>query len=308
MTTPPVSHWAIVPVLAAPDLTEATLADLLAQSVSLQILVINQGVDDAFRGRLERLAEEYPDRIFLWSHQPPLPSLSATWNRALWFVWEAGGSEALVVNNDVRLHPRTYECLDGMLAHTPALFVSAVGVTADQFDASAPMDGRWLTAPDSEGWGHPLHPGGPDFSCFLIAKAGHEQYPFDEAFIPAHCEDLDMHRRYLLGGDGDKIFSINLPFLHVGSGTLKHADSTTRQRIESQTAQIARAHYRLKWGGDVNEERFTIPFDHSSAQDGVTTPDLQRLVQGGGPVPMPRIIDGDAVYDGPEYQPGEMSD
>src|SRR5262245_23162962 len=102
MSTP---TWAIMPVLAGPDMTFQAIADLLAQSVPTRVLVINQGVDTEFRTRLERLAEECPERVFVWSHDPPLPRLSATWNRALRFVWETGGSQALVINNDTRTGP-----------------------------------------------------------------------------------------------------------------------------------------------------------------------------------------------------------
>ena len=275
-------NWIIMPVLAGPEMTEAALADCLAQSIPTRILVINQGVEDSFRERLERLSEEYPDRIFVWSHMPPLPSLAATWNRALDFVWETSGTNALVVNNDVRLHPRTVELLDGVMGHTEALFVSAVGVTAEQFDPVAPIDDRWLTPPDEEGWGHPNNPGGPDFSCYLISKEGHQKYRFDEAFTPAFCEDLDAHRRYMLGGDGDKIFSVNLPFLHLSSQTLKQVGDEKRLAINRQIETGSRAHYARKWGGSVNREIFYSPFLNDVEASkiwkdrcGPTTPELQ---------------------------------
>ena len=47
--------WVIMPILGAPDLTEAAIADCLAQSVPCRLLLINQGVDDAFRARLESI-------------------------------------------------------------------------------------------------------------------------------------------------------------------------------------------------------------------------------------------------------------
>ena len=128
----------------------------------------------------------------------------------------------------------------------------------------------------AEDMGH----GGPDFSCFLISRACHERFPFDQHFIPAYCEDVDLHRRILLADEGRRIYSINVPFLHYGSGTLKTVDVKTRERIERQTATIARAHYEKKWGGPVNAERFTVPFgggfSEPDAADHVTTPELQE--------------------------------
>lgn len=267
--------WIIMPVLGAPELTEAAIADCLAQTVQAKLLIINQGVDREFRRRLEAIAEEYADRILLWSHDPCLPSLSATWNTALRFVWTCGGEEALVVNNDVRLSPSTYEYLRLVAHQTMALFVSAVGVTAVQFQETEMPSGAQFVELAQTG-----AIGGPDFSCFLITEACHWKYPFDEGFVPAYCEDLDLHRRMMLGGDGERIFSINLPFHHVGggSGTLKSFSAEQRAAHEARIGQ-SRAHYARKWGGPVNQETYTIPFDARTAQTGVTTPELQAKLR-----------------------------
>lgn len=266
-----------MPIAGAEAYTSAAISDCLAQSIPTRLLLINQGVGTPFRQSLERMAEEYPEQIFLWSHQPSLPSLSASWNRALDFVWAVGGTEALVVNNDVRLDPRTCSILQAVLTWPRAgyLFVSAVGVTAEQFEARPDplFTGPAITQE------MPLDKGGPDFSCFLISKAGHAKYRFDEGLIPSFCEDLDLHRRFMLGGDGDKIFSINLPYLHYASQTLKTMRPEQRQVVERQINTVSRAYYERKWGGPVNHERYTRPFDAESAQDGVTTPDLQRQGQ-----------------------------
>jgi hypothetical protein len=286
--------WCVMPVLAGLEMTEAALSDLLAQSVPTKILVINQGVDDAFRDRLERLSEQEA-RILVWHHQPPLLSLSASWNLALDLVWRTGGKVAFVVNNDVRLSPGTIWGLATVLDRTDALFVSAVGVTADQFDPQALttvttyLDTR---AKDIETTADMK--GGPDFSCFLISRACHERFRFDEHFVPAFCEDLDYHRRLMLAGEGSRIFSITIPYLHLASQTLKggylpEAEVTKiRETIEKQS----RAYYAKKWGGPVNHETYYRPFndgddrsdvrlDRIRAGVGPTTPELQAWVQSG---------------------------
>lgn len=262
--------WCVMPVLAGPEMTEAAIGDLLVQSVPTKILIVNQGVDDAFRSHLERLSEQDPARIFLWHHQPPLPSLSATWNLALDTIWQTGGNIALVVNNDVRLHPDMVLVLTSELRRKRALFVSAVGVRKDQFDPNVPL---------SFGDTH----GGPDFSCFLIARECHQAFRFDEAFIPAFCEDLDYHRRLMLAGEGKRIFSVNVPYLHLASQTLALVGGQEAERIRRQIESQSRAYYAKKWGGPVNHERYLVPFGHGPHcnRDGVTTPDLQRMVQEG---------------------------
>lgn len=265
------TNWAIMPVLNNLEMTTQAIHDLLAQTGAgegLRVLVINQGGSDELRSGLEALSERTHGRVLVWSHLPPLPSLSATWNRGLEFVWGCGGREALVVNNDVRLHTQTYALLSEVARESDALFVTAVGVREGQFDEYA-----------DHGDLDPERRGGPDFSCFLITKEAHRKYPFDEAFIPAYCEDLDAHRRYMLGGDGARIFSINVPYLHYASGTTK-AFSLEERAAFAQRSQIARQHYRAKWGGEVNAERFAAPFS-GVVVEGVTTPELQAKIQAG---------------------------
>lgn len=303
MTEHPI--WAIMPILAHPEYTRAAIADLLAQSVPTRLLLINQGVDDPFRDELEKVAEEYPDRVLLWSHQPPLPSLSATWNRALDFVWEAGGEVALVVNNDVRLHRETVEQLANVLRLTEALFVSCVGWDEAHWMNTMHKDREGIILCDDPDAEHPqLAKGGPDFSCFLISRECHGRFRFDEAFTPAFCEDLDYHRRLLLAVEGARIFSVNLPYLHYGSATLKSLDGPAFMRIGKAISEGSRAYYVQKWGGPVNEETFLVPFgggfsEPAKVTDGTaTTPYLQAHPP---PDPLHGLMDdGLALTGGPD--------
>lgn len=251
--------YVIMPVLGARDYTRAAIADLLIQSVPTRLLVINQGVDNVFRDELEGIAEQHPDRVLVWHHVPPLVSLSATWNRALDFVWACGGEEALVVNNDVRLAPITLGALKINMDRTNCLFITAVGVTEPQYTKWR-AEGDELFSIDTTSGVPPNQTGGPDFSCFLISRACHTRFRFDESFIPAYCEDLDYHRRLLLAGEGHRIFSVNLPYLHYGAGTLKTASDGQKAAIQAAISAGSRAYYEQKWGGPVNQERFFAPF------------------------------------------------
>lgn len=261
-----------MPVIDGAEYTFNAIDDCLAQTIPTRVLVINNGSSDANRTRLELLAERVAN-LSVWSHDPPLPSLAATWNLALEFVWECGGEHALVVNNDVRLHPATYGALLMNRERADALFVSGVGVDDATWE-------RWSakgdTFSDETASGIPANQrGGPDFSCFLITRECHERYRFDEALVPAYGEDIDTHRRMMLAGDGDRIFGINLPFLHIGGGSRTINQSKAHwDRFERQAA-IGRQHYIKSWGGSPNEERYAVKGDPSSARDGVTTPELQ---------------------------------
>jgi hypothetical protein len=268
--------WIVCPVLNNLAMTMDAIGDFLDQSVPTRVLIVNQGVDTELRQALERQAELMPDRLFIWSHNPPLPSLGASWNRALDFVWETGGTEALVANNDIRLHPWTIKGLLYAQGQHKALFVSAVAVTREQYEAQTDIDYVPLAFDGNKG--------GPDFSCFLITKKCHQFLRFDEGFIPAFCEDLSYHRELMLADEGARIFSVNLPYLHFGSSTLKKMSDDKRAETEGRINRISRVHYERCWGGPVNEERYTRKGDVTSARDGVTTPELQRVVQAGGSV------------------------
>lgn len=270
----------ILPYMDCVQYTRDAIADVLTQTLpDLHLLLIDNGSGAEGRALGEEFAVQDPTRVLRWRHDPPLPSLSATWNHALRWAWESGAEHALVVNNDLRLHAATYETLWNVQDTTGAWLVSAVGVTAAQFDPRFdPM--RLCTCPvKHHSWyacAGSWPKGGPDFSCFLITKECHRLYPFDEGFVPAFCEDLDMHRRLMLDGHGDKIFSVNLPYLHYASQTLKGMPPDKRTAHESRITAGSRAHYRLKWGGDVNQETYTRPFDPESAAEHVTTPELQH--------------------------------
>jgi hypothetical protein len=286
MSTP---IWIICPVLNNLAMSMDAIGDFLDQSVPTRVLVINQGSDKEVREALERQAELMPDRLYVWTHNPSLPSLSASWNRALDFAWSTyepveppNKAMALVVNNDVRLHPYTVGGLMGCLNATDALFVSAVAVTPPQFEEAAsehPL--YWYDEAKRE----ITNKGGPDFSCFMISQECHQQFRFDEQFIPLFCEDLDYHRRMMLAGLGDRIFSVNLPYAHIGSGTLKQMTPEKRAAKEQQIAG-SRAYYERKWGGSVNQETFYEPFTVESEHvaqrrelSGPTTPELQAWWQ-----------------------------
>lgn len=276
----------IMPYIDCVDLTRQAALDCLAQTLPPSPLLLidngSQAEGRALADDLQRTAGA-PAQILVWHHLPPFPSLGATWNRALRFCWEAGADHALVVNNDVRLAPWTYARLLEVQQKTEAWFVTAVGVTAPQFEtylaqgadsAIAALGMPTASRKDGmrpEGYSY----GGPDFSCYLITKACHAAYQFDEGFIPGYCEDLDMHRRMLLGGDGHRIFGVNLPFYHIGSATINRSPEAAK-RAAVQIEQGSRAYFHRKWGGGCNEERYRIPFDTTSAEDGITTPDLQH--------------------------------
>lgn len=95
---------------------------------------------------------------------------------------------------------------------------------------------------------------------------------WDENFAPMYCEDSDLVRRITVSGTAHYLM---LPgdTGHVGSATIQEARYGLRN---IRTYNSNRAYYRAKWGGDINAETFTTPFDRGGSVADWTL-DLSRL-------------------------------
>lgn len=263
-----------MPYLGNLDQTELAVQDVLRQTVPTTLLLINQGGP--------RLDISDP-RIHHWRHDPPLPSLAATWNRALEAVWAMDERAAWVVNNDVRLPTTTLAQLLEVQNRTPGWFVTACNVGAaydpDQIVPLADV----LTSR-----------GGPDFSCYLITRWCHRWFQFDEGFVPAYHEDNDYHRRLQLAGLGEKIFSVLTPYFHHGSGTLK----ANPQMVPAWGGKFdaCRAYYVRKWGGPPHHETYQVPFQPELGLTEGLGADLRRYMTGQGTPPWTR--ETEALFNG----------
>jgi hypothetical protein len=219
----------IVPVRSGLAYTKAAVESFLAQDVgNVSVMIVDNDLSREhyrwYLGLMEAAAPICP-LVNL-----EVKSVAASWNMALDAVWGMA-DHALVANNDVLLRPDTYRHLlaDG------GGFVTAVGVT--EREKIAPP---YHTPDPAARRPH------PDFSCFLIRKWVYEKVgPFDEEFKGAYVEDLDMHLR--LWDAGIEAYSIDLPFLHHASGTIKSSTALEAERIQQQ-ADRNRQYFSRKYG------------------------------------------------------------
>lgn len=106
----------------------------------------------------------------------------------------------------------------------------------------------------------------PHFSCFMVKPDFFKHVGgFDENFIPAYCEDADMHARLALAGKTALIYG-GAKFFHFGSRTIK--EDTQAWMSNGQTFPKNQQYFLEKWGhpvvNDVDEMRekyYKTPFN-----------------------------------------------
>lgn len=174
-------------------------------------------------------------------------SVAKSWNKMLDWTFRQGAEYALVCNNDVELRPDTY----GHLVADGGQFVTAVG-RAER----ACIDPPYVDPDPSKKREH------PDFSAFLIRRECYKKVgKFDEAFLGGYAEDADYHIRMHRAGIIAEC--LELPFYHVGAGTIKNADRKHVREIQ-QSADKNRALFKAKWGVNVGSEEYYALFGHGS--------------------------------------------
>lgn len=249
----------VIPFVDCWEDTNQALLDACHQlDTKVDVLLIDNGSGDKARAEAERFASFSRGQVRLWQHRPPMPSLAATWNRALDYAWEAGYDDCMVWNNDIRVGVRMYAALRAVADAQNLWFATPVNCAGDDAEKWKAMNSHWIQVEH----GDPSL-GGPDFSCFLITRECHQAYRFDERFQPAYFEDGDFHRRHWLNGDGAKIAGVTLPYLHYGSRTIHRSEEAFRA-FQPQF-QACRERYIAKWGGLPHRETRIGPPDTARA-------------------------------------------
>lgn len=199
------------------------------------------------------------DRLLVIDNSQTGNCLSWSWNYAIDRLCKEEGYESVIIcNDDIILQPDTGDLLSDALLNRQftddrpekdrlLLIVTAYNLRARA--GSGPEEQK-----ESEGLRWKPH---PDFSCFCTSIQLHETVGrFDEQFQPAYAEDNDMHRRIFVGGFQAMSFS---GYFHYGGGTTN--EDVERHSEVRATFDRNIAYYRLKWGGNPGNERFTLPFN-----------------------------------------------
>lgn len=208
-------------------LTKRAIASALAQDVVCDVLLIDNASTD---GMMQWAMTKDIATIALSEQK----SLAACWNMGIKAAWKSGARQVLCCNTDIIMRPDTLR----LLLTEGGSFVSCVSVNSEE-QLGEPCDRtiEELRAGKRDR---------PDFSCFLIRKSLTDAVGwFDEDCWPAFTEDSRFHIR--CWRHGIRCICIDLPFLHVGSATIKQCDEGERARIQ-RGAQKNRETFRRLYG------------------------------------------------------------
>ncbi len=226
----------ILPVVVSRELTEPCIETLLAQDIgNIHLIVVDNGSTDGV-GQYLRTLPLKNITLITYAHRR---GLNKVWNECMRIAFDDAKLDyVLICNNDTELLLETYR----LLRDDPREFITGVSVNErDQFALSPNLT-------------YAAH---PDFSCFLIRKKVWETIGgFDEK-INAYCGDLDYHLR--MHAAGITSGSINIPFLHHRSGTIRLATNAVRDAIQ-QEADRDRAYFFSKHGVEACSPEYEAKF------------------------------------------------
>jgi len=196
-------------------------------------------------------------------------------------AWERGMDYALILNNDVLLHPQAIWRLVEGFENPRYLFLKNGGVvmaSAEQAE-DAPeeeyltvgmvtaMDVRGETTPvgffqmSAESKADVLPAPHPNFSAFMLDRRTWEEVgEMDELFAPAYFEDNDYHYRMKLLDFVAIVYPPAL-FYHFGSGTQNEANENKLPIVPGPLFENNRASYARKWGGVPGQEKYEHPYN-----------------------------------------------
>jgi GT2 family glycosyltransferase len=186
-------------------------------------------------------------------HPTGQQSVSQAWNKGIEEGSKAGCNYILVINTDIIFKSNSIDRLVDFAETHP----TAVLWTMTECRDSTNFEN---CAEDESFAEH------PNFSCFMVQSDFFRHVgKFDENFIPAYCEDGDMHARIVLSGLKAYAYG-GAKFFHFGSQTIKSDQELLGKN--ARTYPKCQLYFLEKWGhsmvNDVEQMRgayFGHPYD-----------------------------------------------
>lgn len=230
------------------------------------IYLIDNGSDEKTKNQL-RYLEDDPKIQIIYNEKNV--GCAGAWNMGLDLCHSVKDCKfAVILNNDILLHPEAIDRMIETSLRNNILLVSAFDVARDCnkpdeiFNFPIPKDQKIVDH--------------PHFSCFTVnlgllkemqtKEEGIEQHPgaFDSGFYPAYFEDNDFHYRIAKIGQRG-VYDNQALFYHYGSRTIR--ENKEMGELVNKTFLVNQARFVNKWGGQPLNEKFLTPFNKEQRFD-----------------------------------------
>lgn len=210
---------------------DLTTRSIISKDHDLVFIPVDRVVNPEFYPIAYRFDHE-PEKIV--PREQPTNCVAQAWNTGISTARELGCDYVLVINTDIVFKSNAIDRLVTFAEAHP----EAVMWTMSEYSDLAMLE----ECPEDEGFNE--HPG---FSYFMVKTNFFDNVgTFDENFVPAYCEDGDMHARLALGGFKAYIYGGARVF-HFGSATIKN-DFELKRKNDQVTFPINQQYFLEKWG------------------------------------------------------------
>lgn len=172
--------------------------------------------------------------------------VAASWNVGIKSALRDGYEYAIITNDDVEFMSGTIGQLVLDMRNYDALLITTNSILPKRDGDQFHYKSQGMTL-------------GADYACFIvnIRILLYEIGEFDENFYPAYFEDNDMRYRIKLAGHKEYM-NTDIGIIHHGSST---QDSVPEGIVSKENWNQNKEYYKLKWGGEPFEEKWTIPYN-----------------------------------------------
>jgi len=176
--------------------------------------------------------------------------LAGSWNGCIDDLLKEGCDYVIIPNLDVIMEPETIDSLvdfaetHGGVMWSPRMERNCVNRPAGDYVVDYIGSNNYDT-----------------YAFFMVNKELFEKVGrFDENFIPAYCEDVDMERRIHFANQIH--WCVNTPFFHLENVSMNYAKNPEKTRNELiETSTGALDYFIRKWGCKPREEGWKSPFN-----------------------------------------------
>jgi GT2 family glycosyltransferase len=196
--------------------------------------------------RVTKLDEKYRDILDRFDSvvNNDVNILSRSWNKGIQKAFKDGCEYVIIPNLDIKLYNYTIDNLVGFAKDDDSVMWSG---RCTNTGANYP-DGDFVVN------SYTVY---DNFAFFMVNdRLFKEVGKFDEKFIPAYGEDVDMQYRLELAGKKHTCVWM-AQFIHFGQTTIKNCKDITESEVKGSTD----AYFIKKWGGLPRQQVYLTPFN-----------------------------------------------